>query len=93
MPFNDPDPDDPQMLVGVMLPGAPETMRDMAYVFSEEFARMGCGRDQILRMFRNPFYGGAHRAHRALGAEALAAIVDECLALWGRVRLVDREAD
>ena len=92
MPFDDPDPTDPQMLVGVMLPSGPEAMRDMAYVFAEEFARLGHTRDEILRLFRNPFYGGAHGAYQALGAEATTAIVEECVAVWGRVRPVDRDA-
>jgi hypothetical protein len=91
MPYDDPDPTDPQMLVGVLLPSGPEAMREMAYVFAEEFARLGHDRDQILRLFRNPFYAGAHGAWRALGASETAAIVDECVAVWGRVRPVDRE--
>ena len=91
MPYDDPDASDPQVLVGVMLPGEPEAMREMAYVFAEEFARMGHGREEILRLFRTPFYAGAHGAYRGLGAEGLAAIVDECVAVWGSVRRVDRE--
>jgi hypothetical protein len=91
MPFDDPDPTDPQMLVGVMLPSGPEAMRDMAYVFAEEFARMGYAREQILRLFRSPFYGAAHGAYRALGPAPIAAIVGECVAVWGRVTPVDRE--
>ena len=35
MPYQDPDPTDPNMLVGVMLPADAEAMRDMAYVFAE----------------------------------------------------------
>ena len=93
MPHDDPDPTDPNALVGVILPGEPETVREMAYVFAEEFARMGHGREQILRLFRNPFYGGAHGAYRELGPDALAAIIDECVAVWGRVRPVDRDPD
>ena len=92
MPYDDPDPTDPQMLVGVVLPGTADDAREVAYVFAEEFARFGQSRDQIVWMFRNPFYRGAHSAYRALGAAATAAIVDECLAVWGRVRLVDRDA-
>ena len=90
MPYDDPDPSDPEMLVGVMLPSGPEAMRDMAYVFAEEFARMGYGREQILSLFRNPFYAGAHGAYRALGPDAVAAIVDECVAVWGRAKPVLR---
>jgi hypothetical protein len=93
MPYDDPDPTDPQMLVGVLLPSGPEAMRDMAYVFAEEFARLGHGREQILRLFRNPFYAGAHGAYRTLGADETAAIIDECVAVWGRIRPVDRAGE
>ena len=92
MPYNDPDPTDPQELIGVMLPGGPEELREMAYTFAEEFARMGHAGPQILRMFQNPFYAGAHAAYRALGHDAVRRVIDECLGVWGRVRLVDRDA-
>ncbi|MBI4516573.1 MAG: hypothetical protein HY699_12245 [Deltaproteobacteria bacterium] len=92
MPYDDPDATDPQELVGVMLPAGPEAMREMAYTFAEEFARNGYGREQIVALFRNPFYSGAHGAYRALGAQAAEAIIDECVAVWGRVRIVDSEA-
>jgi hypothetical protein len=59
-------------------------MEDMAYVFAEEFARMGMGAAEILELFGSSFYGGAHRAHEALGEAAVRAIVDECVEVWGR---------
>jgi hypothetical protein len=93
MPYDSPDPSDPQELVGVVLPAGANDIREMAYVFAEEFARMGHAGPQILRMFQNPFYAGAHGAYRALGHEATAAIIDECANVWGRVRLVDRDAE
>ena len=83
MPYDDPDPSDPNMLVGVMLPADAEATREMAYVFAEEFARMGHDRQQILSLFKNPFYGGAHDAFQALGEEAIQSIIDECIAAWG----------
>jgi hypothetical protein len=86
MPFKDPDPTDPNMLVGVMLPADADATRDMAYVFAEEFARMGYGREQLLWLFKNPFYGGAHGAYRALGEQETLTIIDECLAAWGGVK-------
>jgi hypothetical protein len=91
MPYDDPDPTDPQELVGVLLPAGAETTREMAAVFAEEFARLGHDRERILALFRNPFYAGAHGAYRALGAAAIAAIVDECVAAFGRVRIVDSD--
>ena len=86
MPYNDPDPTDPNVLVGVMLPADAEATREMAYVFAEEFARIGYSRQQILALFKNPFYGGAHGAYRALGEEATLAIIDECIGAWGQVK-------
>ena len=84
MPYDDPEPDDPQMLVGVLLPAEPETMREMASIFAEEFARIGYPREEILALFRNPFYAGAHGAYRSLGADEVGRIVDESVAVWGR---------
>ena len=87
MPFKDPDPTDPNMLVGVVLPADAEATRDMAYVFAEEFARLGYSREQLLWLFKNPFYGGAHGAYRSLGEKETLAIVDECIAVWGRIKV------
>jgi len=93
MPYDEPDVTDPQELVGVVLPGGPDDVREMAYVFAEEFARMGHDGPQILRLFQNPFYAGAHGAYCTLGHDATTAIIDECLAVWGRVRVIDRDAE
>jgi hypothetical protein len=86
MPYKDPDPTDPNMLVGVMLPADAEATRDMAYVFAEEFARLGYSREQLLWLFKNPFYGGAHGAYRALGENETLSIIDECLNAWGQAK-------
>ena len=83
MPYNDPDPTDPNMLVGVELPADVDTTEDMAYVFAEEFARLGFDKNKIMRLFSHPFYAGSHRAYQELGAERIEEIVDECLAIWG----------
>ncbi len=91
MPYNDPHPTDPTMLVGVELPADADTTEDMAYVFAEEFARMGFNRRKLMSLFKRPFYAGAHLAYVQLGEEAIEKIIDECLAIWGRVRIVDRE--
>ena len=83
MPYGEPDPTDPNVLVGVALPADIEATRDMAWVFSEEFARMGFAAPRILGLFRSPFYAGAHAALQALGEAEIAAIVDECVAVFG----------
>jgi len=83
MPFADPDPTDPTVLVGVSLPAEADTTRDMACVFAEEFARMGFGAAHILRLFQSPFYAGAHAALRPLGEPEVVAIIDECVGVFG----------
>lgn len=87
MPYDDPDPSDPNMLVGVEVRGTAGSTRDMAYVFAEEFARMGFNKMSLLRVFQTPFYAGAHRAYLELGRVEIEEIVDECLGVWGRIKL------
>jgi hypothetical protein len=84
MPFADPDPTDPTVLVGVGLPAEVEATRDMAWVFAEEFARLGLDGPRILRLFGSPFYAGAHQALRQLGEPEIVAIVEECVRVFGR---------
>jgi hypothetical protein len=86
MPYKDPDPTDPNMLVGVLLAADVDATRDMAYVFAEEFARLGYSREQLLWLFKNPFYGGAHGAYQALGESETLWIIDECLNAWGQAK-------
>ncbi len=84
MPYRNPGPDDPNMLVGVELPASADAMREMAYVFAEEFARLGFDKIRLMRIFQRPFYRAAHQAYLALGEREIERIVDECLAVWGR---------
>jgi hypothetical protein len=84
MPYDDPDTEDPQELVGVELPGDEAVTREMAAAFADEFAQLGFTRPQILALYRKAEYGGAHRAWRLLGEDAIARLVDESLAVWGR---------
>ncbi|MBI4491024.1 MAG: hypothetical protein HY694_18235 [Deltaproteobacteria bacterium] len=93
MPYDDPDPADPSILIGVALPADADATTDMAYVFAEEFARMGYDVERLMRLFQNPFYAGAHAAYRALGDAAVRQIVEECVGIWGRVRFVDQDRD
>ena len=78
--------DDPMELVGVVLPAGAEAMREMAYVFAEEFARLGFDEVRLLRLFKNPFYAGLHQAYCALGEPVVREIVGECVRVWGRGR-------
>lgn len=84
MPYNKPDQTDPNVLIGVKLPATIETTREMAYVFAEEFVRLGFETKQILNLFKQPFYAGSHKAYRELGSVEIKKIVEECMAIWGR---------
>ena len=88
MPYDDPEPDDPQELVGVELPGGESVTLEMAAAFADEFAQLGYTRPQILGLFRRAEYSGAYQAWTLLGDQAIAQIVDESLAVWGRFTFV-----
>jgi hypothetical protein len=92
VPYRDPDPEDPSVLIGVGLPGDEATTREMAAAFADEFARMGFDRERILALFRSPFYAGAHDAWRLLGEGAIEILVGESVGFWGRSRLAVRDA-
>jgi len=92
MPHKDVEADDPMELKAVVLPAGAGASRDMAYVFAEEFARLGYDRARLLRLFKNPFYAGAHGAYQALGEKETLLIIDECLNVWGGVVFRDRDA-
>ena len=91
MPYNDPDPTDPTMLVGVEIPGDETSDREMAYAFAEEFARLGYSVENLMALFRNPYYAGAYRALTVLGEEEIARIVDEAVAVWSGFEVVFRD--
>ena len=88
MPYQDPDPSDPNVLVGVSIPGDEETTREMAIAFAEEFALLGYDEERLLGLFRKPHYQGAHRAYVLLGEEEILRIVREAAAVFGRFRVV-----
>jgi hypothetical protein len=75
--------DDPMELMGVAVPADADVWREMAYVFAEEFARLGYDGTRLLALFRSPFYAGLHRAWLALGEAEIRGIVGECVGVWG----------
>ena len=88
MPYDDPDVEDPQALMGVEQPGDETVTREMAAAFADEFAQLGLTRSHILGLFRSAEYSGAHQAWRLLGEGEIARMVDESLAVWGRFACV-----
>ncbi|MGE5303820.1 MAG: hypothetical protein ACM3TN_10865 [Alphaproteobacteria bacterium] len=66
--------DDPMVLVQVNLPeGDPEVM---AECFVQEFIWLGYGGQQLLDLFRNPFYAGVHAIYRSRGEAYVLGLID-----------------
>ncbi|MCC7430045.1 hypothetical protein IT568_04290 [bacterium] len=84
MPYGEPDFDDPNEIIGVELDGNPETTEEMAYVFAEEFTRLGFSKEKLMFIFKLPFYASAYKAYNELGEEKISTIIDECSAIWNR---------
>jgi hypothetical protein len=93
MPYDDPEPDDPHLLVGVSLPGDEASTREMAAAFADEFAQMGFDRERLLKLFTNPFYAGASAARQLLGDAEITRIVVESLRVYGNRTYVVLDAD
>jgi hypothetical protein len=88
MPYDRPEPTDPNELIGVCVPADDSDLIEMAYTFAEEFAGLGHDEDRILRMFRNPVFAGPNAALAGLGESAVIDIVSECARAFGRMRVV-----
>ena len=88
MPYDDPDLEDPQELIGVELPGDERVTREMAAAFADEFAQLGYSRTQILALYRSAHYAGAHQAWQLLGEDEILRLIDESVNVWGRFRCV-----
>jgi hypothetical protein len=93
MPYGDPEPEDPHVLVGVSLPADASATREMAHAFADEFAQMGFERERILALFRGPFYAGAHAALQILGEQEVGRLVGESLRVYGGRRIVIRDSE
>ncbi len=88
MPYDNPEPDDPNMLVRITLPGSEAATREMAEAFASEFAQLGFDRNAVLTLFRDPFYAAAHTAWRLLGEQEIVRIADESVEFWSHYRCV-----
>ena len=72
------EPDDPMELMGVAMPTGPDgdaALATMAESLADEFLRMGYSSEQVLQMFRDPFYRTTHAIWREWGEERVRAVV------------------
>ena len=75
------EPDDPLELVGVSLPGG--SLEEMAECFVEEYIRDGWSDEQLLRLFRDPFYRATHRIHQEKGEAYVLSLIAGLRRKWG----------
>ena len=81
--------DDPMGLVGISVPeGEPDLM---AECLVEEYVRLGMSDSQLLAIFKNPFFAGAHALYRARGEDHLKSVIGRVRAQWGRPRFTTTE--
>jgi hypothetical protein len=72
------EPDDPMALTGVAMPTGPdddEAMAAMTESLADEFLRMGHSPEQVMQMFRDPFYRMTHAIWRVWGEESVRGAV------------------
>lgn len=82
------EPEDPMNLHGVEVDGEPEVMLRMLV---EEYARMGCGLDELMDLCRQPFYVGFHGLLQFYGEVELTRRVRDILSRCGVFRVATRE--
>lgn len=84
MPYDDPDATDPMMLKGVeLLVDDPETVREMAACFVEEYIRLGLSEEAIAELFESGEFMGPTFAIRQLGSVVIRELIQEQLLLRG----------
>jgi hypothetical protein len=89
MPKDEFEADDPMELVGVALPdGDPE---ELAGAIVEEFIRMGLSNEELLALFRDPFYVGPHAIWRSRGDEYVLWLIRCGRERWGFPRFAIKE--
>ena len=84
MPYGEPDATDPMELVGHAMPDDPGALDRMAEAVVDEYVRVGFGAEQLMPMFRDPFYALMHSIWCERGDAWCAALVERTAAQWRR---------
>ena len=69
--------DDPMELRAVPVPDGDTEMQ--ATVFIEEFLMMGVPKEELIGIFKNPFYDGAYRLYQNLGEGKIQSFITRYL--------------
>ncbi len=83
MPKDEFEHEDPMELVSVPMPAGDAAMeREMVRCLAEEFLRMGHSEEELLRMFRDPFYAVLHGVYLSLGERSVREVIAQARAQW-----------
>ena len=83
-------PDDPLEMHGFEIPGDPALMLRLLV---EEYARIGWGLEDLVRLARDPNYTAFHGLWRSLGEEDLRRCIAAALSRCGVIRVTATEAE
>jgi len=75
--------EDPQELVGMVVPGESGTLDAMAEAFVEEYVRLGWTEDRLMTLFINPMFQATHRIYRIRGETAVRDLIRKSCEKWG----------
>ncbi len=75
------DPDDPMELVGVAL--GEGSIEEMAECLVEEYIRDGWDDENLLCLFRDPFYRATYQIYQEKGEEYVLALIGKVRQRWG----------
>ena len=82
MPKDEFDFEDPMELVSMPMPDDKEMKTNMALCLAEEFMRVGQSDEEILAMFRDPFYTVPNGVYLNLGEVGVKKAITEARANW-----------
>ena len=86
MPHNDPDPEDPMALVGMVLPGEPGQLEAMAECIVNEYVRLGWNEPRLMTLFASPMFLATHRIYRQKGEDYVRDLIRKMCAKWDVMR-------
>ncbi|MCB0116461.1 MAG: hypothetical protein KDD84_20325 [Caldilineaceae bacterium] len=75
--------DDPMELVGMVMPGEPGMLENMAEILVDEYVRLGWDEERLMTLFVNPMFMATHRIYRQKGETYVRHLIREVLARWG----------
>ena len=83
MPKDEFSTEDPQELVGMVVPGESGTLDAMAEAFVDEYVRLGWTEDRLMTLFVNPMFLATHRIYRLKGERYVRELIRNTCEKWG----------